>query len=100
MEDNKNKKRNMDTVMIDWNVKVSQDIQVIEIKPMSRDMSRTRLKPVFLDTGELIMIVPASSEESAKEKTKSIAQHIVSSGVWGMEIWDQTSFLASIKKCL
>jgi len=100
MESDRNDGGNMDTVSIDWNVKISKDMEVIDIKPMSRDMSRTRLKPVFLETGELMIIVPATSEESAKEKTKNICRRIASAGAWGLEIWDFTKFLSSIEDLL
>ena len=89
-----------EAAMIDWNVKMSRDTEVIEIRAMNRDMSRTRLKPVFLETGELNVIVPGISEESAREKAKKICQLISSSGVWGMEIWDMPAILASIQSSL
>jgi Tfp pilus assembly pilus retraction ATPase PilT len=90
----------MNAVLIDWQVKVSQYIEVIEVKPMSIDMSRTRLKPIFLSSGELFIVVPAVSENAAEEKAKNIARHIASAGAWGMEIFDHPVFLASIEKLL
>lgn len=90
----------MNAIVIDWQVEVSRDIEVIGIKPMSIDMSRTRLKPIFLVTGDLSIIVPAESEDAAKEKAMRIGRHILSSGIWGLEIWDLQSFLASIEKLL
>lgn len=90
----------MNAILIDWQVRVSRDIEVIEIKPMRVDMSRTRLKPIFLENCDLSIIVPAESEAAAKERATKIARYIVSSGIWGLEIWDLHSFLASIEKLL
>lgn len=87
-------------VLVDWQVKVSRDIEVTELRPLGLDMSRTRLKPVFLDTGELFIVIPAVSEEETKEKAKNIARHIVSEGAWGMDMWDIPSFLTMIEKWL
>ncbi len=95
-----NSEKYMRTKVIDWQARVSRDIDVIEVKPMSVDMSRTRLKPVFLESTDLSIVVPATCEEEAKKKAENIARHIVASGVWGLEIWDLPSFLSSIEKLL
>jgi hypothetical protein len=87
-------------VLIDWQVKVSRDVEVIEAKPMSLNPARVRLQPIYLQTGELSMVVPAVSEEAAEEKARNIARHIVSIGLWGIEIWDLDNFLASIEHLL
>ena len=89
----------MISVLIDWQVKVSRDIKVTEIKPMSVDPTRMRFMPIFLSTGELYTIVPADTESAAVEKAEKIAQYIAAAGVWGMEI-DHAGFLATIEKLL
>ncbi len=87
-------------VVIDWQVKVTRTSEIIEAKPMSVEPARIRLYPVYLETGEMTMVVPAVSEEAAEEKAKNISRHVVSVGLWGEEIWDFTNFLASIEKFL
>jgi hypothetical protein len=94
------RKREQVAVLMDWQVKVSREMEVTEIKPMRLDPSRIRLNPVYLQTGDLTMIVPAASEESAREKAWNIARHIASIGLWGIEIWDPPEFLASIEEFL
>jgi hypothetical protein len=74
----------------DWEVKVSRELEVIEAKQMSIDMSKTRLKPIFLFTSDLSIVVPALSEEAAKEKALNIARRIESAGVWGSDLLDLT----------
>ena len=88
------------TVLTDWHVKVSQDLAITGILPMKFDPARTRLLPSYLETGEMSIIVPAVSHEAAEEKAKSIAREIASVGLWGTDIWDTASFLASIERLL
>lgn len=46
----------------DWQVLVSRDMQIIiNVKQMSIEMSRTRLKPVFSSVGHLIIVVSGIS---------------------------------------
>jgi hypothetical protein len=66
---------------------------------MSVDISETHLMPVFLPSGELFIVIPAVSENAAKEKAVNVARHIASAGAWGMEI-DHDGFLPSIEKLL
>jgi hypothetical protein len=94
------KRREQVAVLIDWQVRVSREVEVGEVKPMNLDPNRIRLNPVYLPTGELTMVVPAVSEESAREKAGNIARHIVSVGLWGIEIWDPPEFVASIERFL
>ena len=94
------KNRQQIAVIIDWQVRLSRNTEVIEVRPMSFDPSRTRLKPIYLETGDLTMVVPAVSEEAAEEKARNIARHIISVGLWGTEIWDLSNFLASIERLL
>lgn len=94
------KKREQVAVLVDWQLRVSREIEVTEIKPMSLDPNRIRLNPVYLQTGDLTLVVPAVSEESAREKAENIARYIASIGLWGIEIWDPAEFLASIERFL
>jgi hypothetical protein len=87
-------------VLIDWQVKLSQGGEVIEVNPMSLDPERIRFKPIYTETGALTIIVPAVSEEAAEEKAREIARHIDSVGLWGTEIWNLNGFLASIERLL
>ncbi len=76
----------------DWQVTVSQELEIIGIKQMGMEMSRTRLRPVFLSSGDLLIIIPAVSEEAASQKAMKIARRIASAGVWGMDLLDLTDF--------
>jgi hypothetical protein len=87
-------------LLLDWQVRVSKDAEVTDIKVMTLDPTRLRLHPGYLETGELTMVVPAESIEAAVRKAKDIARYIGSSGLWGIEIWDQGGFLASIEQFL
>jgi len=85
------KKKNSESAEVrDWQLTVSREPEVIETKQMSIDMSKTRLRPIFLSTGDLSIVVPASSEEAAKEKALNIARCIESAGVWGSDMIDLT----------
>ncbi|HUI30554.1 MAG TPA: hypothetical protein VLX91_10085 [Candidatus Acidoferrales bacterium] len=88
------------SVLMDWRVRISQNLEVIELRPLSLDPSRIRLMPVYLETGEMSIVVPAASKEAAEEKAKNIATQIASVGLWGTEIWDRDGFLASIESVL
>jgi len=98
MENIEKKERN--GVLIDWQVKVSRSVQVVEAKPMSVDPTRVRFLPAYSQTGEMTMVVPAETDSAAKEKANKIAHHIVSVGLWEMEIWDAAKFMASIERFL
>lgn len=89
----------MNYLLVDWQVRVSRNLEVIEIRPMSLNMSRTRLKPIFLETGDLSIVIPAVSRIVAKGKAENIARHIASAGVWGMEI-DHAGFVATMERLL
>ncbi len=94
------RKQEQVAVLIDWQVRVTREVKVTEIRPMSLDPARVRLNPTYLEMGDLAMVVPAVSEESARERAENIARHIVSIGLWGIEIWDPPEFLASIERFL
>lgn len=83
-------KKNKELKLSDWQVTVSRDIEVVDLKQMSIDMSKTRMKPVFLSSGDLVIIIPAASKEAAKEKGLMIARRIASDGIWGMDLLDFT----------
>ncbi len=87
-------------VVIDWDVKVSRDFEVTQIRPLSLDHARNRLSPSYLPTGELHIVVPAMSEDTAKERATNIAKQIASAGFWGEEIWNFSNFLESIEALL
>ncbi len=74
----------------DWQVTVSQGLEVVDIKQMTIDMSKTRMKPVFLSSGDLVIIIPATSEETAQEKALKIARRIASDEIWGIDLLDFT----------
>ncbi|MFZ1081338.1 MAG: hypothetical protein WAO19_05360 [Candidatus Kryptoniota bacterium] len=67
---------------------MSHDIQITNVKQMSVEMPRTRLKPVFSLAGDLIIIVPGISEEAAKEQAGDIARRLSSAGKWGADLAD------------
>ncbi|HUI30434.1 MAG TPA: hypothetical protein VLX91_09475 [Candidatus Acidoferrales bacterium] len=92
MEKDKKKEGSGSTEVRDWQVIVSRSFDVIEMKQMSMDMSKTRLKPIFLSNGDLSIVVPATSDEAAKERASNIARRIASAGVWGMDLLDLTDF--------
>lgn len=76
----------------DWQVVVSRDNRIINVRQMSIDMSRTRLKPVFSLTGDLLIVVPGVSEEAAKTKAVDIARRLSSAGKWGVDLLDLSYF--------
>ncbi len=87
-------------VLIDWQVRVTRDLDITRISPMTRDHTRVRLLPSYLETGQMSIVVPATSKEAAEEKAKNIAREVISSGLWGAEIWNSEGFLASIERFL
>jgi hypothetical protein len=86
-----NDKRSENSRVSDWQVTVSRGLEMVNIKKMTIDMSKTRLKPVFLSSGDLVIIIPATSEQAAREKGLSIAQRIASDGTWGIDLLDFTN---------
>jgi len=84
--------KNESTKSNDWQVTISQSLEVVEIKQMTIDMAKTRLKPVFLASGNLVIIIPAVSDREAKERALKIARQIASDKIWGMDLLDFTDF--------
>ncbi len=90
----------MNSIYRDWQVKLSKDVVVLWVKQMGGDMSMLRFKPVYLPNGELLIVIPAISQESAVQKARRIAGHVASVGAWGIEIWDVQAFTSSIEALL
>ena len=76
----------------DWEVTVSKELEVTGTRQMGMDMSKTRLRPVFLSSGELLIIIPAASEKEAGEKARKIAKQIAAAEIWGMDLLDLSNF--------
>lgn len=90
----------MNSIYRDWQVKLTKDVVVLWAKQMGVDKSTLRFKPVYLPTGELLIVIPAISQESAVQKARRIAAYVASVGAWGMEIWDVQAFTSSIERLL
>jgi hypothetical protein len=96
----KERRANMNSMYSDWQVRLSKDLVVISAKLVGGDMARMRFKPVYVPSGELLIIVPAISQGSAVQKARRIAAHLASAGAWGAEIWDVQAFASSIENLL
>ena len=86
-----NDQKNENPKAIDWQITVSQSLDIMNVKKMTIDMSKTRLKPVFLSSGDLVIIIPAVTEQAAREKSLSVARRIASDGTWGIDLLDFTN---------
>jgi hypothetical protein len=72
----------------DWQVVLSRDREVIEVKQMSIDMPNTRLKPVYSTTGDLTIVILAESRKAAESRGQRIADRISAAGLWGLDFLD------------
>lgn len=72
----------------DWQVIVSREKQVVEVKQMSIDMPNTRLKPIYSANGELTIVVLAESRRAAENRGQRIAAKIADAGLWGLDLLD------------
>lgn len=72
----------------DWQVVISREKQVLEVKQMSIDMPNTRLKPVYSSTGDLTLVVLAESRKAAENRGHRIASRIADAGLWGLDFLD------------
>jgi hypothetical protein len=72
--------------LTDWQVVISENQEVLEVRQMSIDMSNTRMKPVYSPRRELTIIILAKSEEMAKRKAVYVAQRIADAGLWGLDL--------------
>lgn len=72
----------------DWQVIVSRDKQVLEVKQMSIDMPNTRLKPIYSTAGDLTIVVLAESRKAAESRGQRIADRISAAGLWGLDFLD------------
>lgn len=72
----------------DWQVVVSRDKQVLEVKQMSIDMPNTRLKPIYSTTGDLTIVILAESRKAAESRGQRIADRISTAGLWGLDFLD------------
>jgi hypothetical protein len=70
----------------EWEVVVSRDIHVIEVKKMNNDMPGMWQGPLFYSSGDLNIVVPGISEEAARENAKYIARCIASAEMWGFDL--------------
>lgn len=72
----------------DWQVVVSRDNKVLEVKQMSIDMPNTRLKPIYSMTGDLTIVILAESRKAAENRGQKIATRIADAGLWGLDFLD------------
>ncbi len=72
----------------DWQVVLSRDKSVIEVKQMSIDMPNTRLKPVYSAAGDLTIVILAESSKAAESRGQRIADRIATAGLWGLDLLD------------
>lgn len=72
----------------DWQVVVSRDQQVLEVKQMSIDMPNTRLKPIYSAAGDLTIVILAESKKAAENRAQRIAARIADAGLWGLDFLD------------
>ena len=70
----------------DWQVVVSKEMKIVEVKEMPINIKHTRLKPVYSSTGDLMMVILAESEDDAKKKALDLAGRIASAGLWGLDL--------------
>ncbi len=76
------------TSFTDWQVVLSRDKQVLEVKQMSIDMPNTRLKPVYSTNGDLTIVILAESKKAAEGRGQRIAARIADAGLWGLDFLD------------
>lgn len=76
----------------DWQVVVSKEIRIVEIREMTINMKHTRLKPVYSSAGDLTIVIPAESEDDAKKRALELAEHIASAGLWGLDFLNLADF--------
>lgn len=72
----------------DWQVIVSRDNEVVDVKQMSIDMPNTRLKPIYSTSGDLTIVILAESRKAAENRGKQIAAKICDAGLWGLDFLD------------
>ena len=72
----------------DWQIVVSREKQVLEVKQMRVDMPNTRLKPIYSATGDLTIVVLAESRKAAENRGHRIASRIAEAGLWGLDFLD------------
>lgn len=72
----------------DWQVVVSRENRVLEVKQMSIDMPNTRLKPIYSTTGDLTIVILAESRKAAENRGQKIATRIADAGLWGLDFLD------------
>ncbi|HQT92205.1 MAG TPA: hypothetical protein PL001_09300 [Candidatus Kryptobacter bacterium] len=72
----------------DWQIVVSRDKRVLEVKQMTIDMPNTRLKPIYSATGDLTIVILAESRRAAESRGQRIADRIASAGLWGLDFLD------------
>ena len=72
----------------DWQVIVSREKQVIEVRQMSIDMPNTRLKPIYSAAGDLTIVILAESKKAAENRGQRIAGRIAEAGLWGLDFLD------------
>ena len=90
----------MNRGIVDWDVEISGNLELKRVKPLNSNVPHTRLKPTYDNRRHLFIIIPAASMEEAIRRAQAIARQINDSGIWGTEIWNTTSFLASIEHLL
>jgi len=86
--------------ILDWNVEITPALEIVLVRPLSIDSSRIRLVPVYDGMRHLSVVIPAMNAEEARTKGVAMAKHILASGIWGLEVWNLPSFLASIEQLI
>lgn len=72
----------------DWQVIVSREKEVLDVRQMGIDMPNTRLKPIYSAAGDLTIVVLAESRKAAENRGHRIASRIADAGLWGLDFLD------------